>query len=103
MRNVLIALGACALVAASGPAAAGDAAAGKAKAAICGACHGMDGNSINPLWPNLAGQHEAYTVKQLKAFKDGSRKDPVMAPQASMLSDEDMENVAAYFASQKAK
>jgi len=82
---------------------AGDAAAGKAKAAICGACHGPDGNSVNPLWPNLAGQHAAYLVKQLKAFKAGTRKDPLMSPQASLLNDQDMENLAAFFASQKLK
>ena len=82
---------------------AGDAAAGKGKAALCAACHGADGNSVNPLWPNLAGQHAAYLVKQLKAFKAGTRKDPLMSSQASMLNDQDMENVAAFYASQKLK
>jgi cytochrome c553 len=83
--------------------AAGDAAAGKAKSAICGACHGANGNSSNPMWPNLAGQHAPYLVKQLKDFKSGARKDPVMAPMAAPLSDQDMENLGAYFASQKPK
>lgn len=83
--------------------AAGDAAAGKAKSAVCTACHGADGNSTNPLWPKLAGQHAAYMVKQLKDFKSGARKDPVMAPMAAPLSDTDMENLAAYYASQKQK
>ena len=83
--------------------AAGDAAAGKAKSAVCAACHGPDGNSSNPLWPNLAGQHAAYLVKQLKDFKSGARKDPVMAPMAVPLSDKDMENLAAYYSSQKQK
>ena len=83
--------------------AAGDAAAGKSKSAVCGACHGPDGNSSNPMWPNLAGQHAAYLVKQLKDFKSGARKDPVMAPMASPLSDQDMENLAAYYTSQKQK
>ncbi len=83
--------------------AAGDAAAGKSKSAACAACHGPDGNSTNPLWPNLAGQHEAYFVKQLKAFKSGERKDPLMSPMAAGLSQQDMENLAAYYASQKAK
>ena len=83
--------------------AAGDAAAGKAKSAVCGACHGADGNSTNPIWPNLAGQQAPYMVKQLKDFKSGARKDPVMAPMAAPLSDKDMENLAAYFASQKQK
>jgi cytochrome c553 len=83
--------------------AAGDAAAGKAKSVVCAACHGADGNSPNPLWPNLAGQKEAYMLKQLKDFKSGARKDPVMSPMAMPLNDKDMENLAAYFASQKQK
>jgi len=83
--------------------AVGNADTGKSRAAVCSACHGVDGNSNNPLWPKLAGQHAAYIVKQLKAFKSGERKDPVMAPMATPLSDQDMEDVAAYFASQKAK
>jgi cytochrome c553 len=83
--------------------AAGDAKAGQTRAAICAACHGLDGNSNSPEWPNLAGQHTSYIVKQLKAFKAGQRTNPVMAPQAQMLSDQDMEDVAAYFSAQKVK
>ncbi len=83
--------------------AAGDAAAGKTKAASCGACHGRDGNSTNPLWPNLAGQHSAYLVKQLKAFRSGVRKDPLMSPMAAGLSEKDMQDLAAFFAAQKPK
>ncbi len=83
--------------------ATGDAAAGKSKAASCAACHGPGGNSANPLWPKLAGQHAAYLVKQLKAFKSGARKDPLMSPMAAPLSDQDMENLGAYFASEKQK
>ena len=73
--------------------------AGKAKSITCTACHGAEGNSVNPLWPNIAGQHAAYTEAQLHAFKSGKRKDPLMAPQAMMLSDEDVRNVAVYFES----
>jgi len=80
---------------------AADVAAGKAKSATCAACHGAAGISAIPMYPNLAGQKAIYTVKQLKAFKSGTRKDPIMAPMASMLSDVDMENVAAYYASLK--
>ena len=58
------------------PAHAGDPEAGKRKAIVCSACHGPDGNSINPLWPKLAGQHAAYLTKQMKAFRSGERKDP---------------------------
>ncbi len=94
---------ATALLAGGAAQAGGDAAKGKAKAAVCGACHGRDGNSTNPIWPKLAGQHAAYIVKQLKAFKSGARKDPMMSPQAANLSEEDMENLAAYFSSQKPK
>lgn len=104
MRRLFLAAFAGASLILSGAAgAAGDAAAGKAKSAVCAACHGVDGNSSNPLWPNLAGQHAAYTVKQLKSFKSGARKDPVMAPMAVPLSEQDMENLAAFFASQKLK
>ena len=60
--------------------AAGDAEAGKAKSTVCAACHGQNGISASPIWPNLAGQKEAYLVKQIKAFRDGTRKDPSMAP-----------------------
>jgi cytochrome c553 len=80
---------------------AGDAAAGKAAALTCVACHGDKGISNNNLYPNLAGQKDAYTVKQLKAFKDGSRKDPTMNAMAKPLSDKQMEDIAAYFASLK--
>ncbi|UCE88280.1 MAG: cytochrome c4, partial [Pseudomonadota bacterium] len=82
--------------------AAGNAAAGKARAQACAGCHGADGNSANPLWPKLAGQHEKYLTKQLADFKAGkTRKDPVMAGQAAGLSKADMENLAAHYAQQK--
>ncbi|MCF7981018.1 MAG: cytochrome c [Pseudomonadales bacterium] len=76
---------------------AGDVAAGKAKSMLCAACHGADGHSPNDLWPNLAGQKEGYLAKQLKAFRDGNRQDPMMAPMAKPLSDDDIANLAAYF------
>lgn len=81
------------------PAVAGDAAAGKAKAMLCMACHGAAGISPSDLWPNLAGQKEGYLVKQIKAFRDGGRIDPMMAPMVAPLSDTDIENLAAYFSS----
>jgi cytochrome c553 len=85
---------------ATSPAMAADAAAGKAKAAICASCHGPDGHSSNPMWPNLAGQKEQYLAKQIKAFRDGTRKDPLMAPMVAALSDDDIANLAAYYAAQ---
>jgi len=81
--------------------AAGDAAAGKTKSATCAGCHGAVGVSANPLWPNLAGQQSGYLVKQLKAFRDGGRADPMMAPMAKPLSDADIDNLAAYFSTLK--
>ena len=78
---------------------AGDAAVGKSKAALCGACHGPEGISTNDIWPNLAGQKEGYLKKQIKAFRDGTRSDPSMAPMVKNLTDEDIDNLAAYFSS----
>jgi cytochrome c553 len=99
MKKITMALAATVLLSSS--AFAGDAAAGKAKAASCAACHGAEGISAIPMYPNLAGQKEVYLVKQLKAFKDGSRKDPVMSAMAMPLTDADMENLAAHYASLK--
>jgi cytochrome c553 len=79
----------------------GSADAGKAKAAVCAACHGVDGNSLNPEWPSLAGQHETYIVGSLKAFKAGSRKNVLMAGQVAALSEQDMQDLAAYFSTQR--
>lgn len=77
-------------------------AAGKAKyEATCVACHGMSGISIAPIYPNLAGQKQAYLVAQLKAFRDGDRKNPIMQPMAEGLSDTDIANIAAYVATLK--
>jgi len=81
--------------------AAGDVEAGKAKAATCAGCHGADGMSMIPNYPNLKGQKAAYTAKQLKAFRDKTRADPVMAGMASSLTDADIENLAAFYESLK--
>ena len=77
----------------------GSAEAGKARALTCTACHGAEGNSVSPLWPNIAGQNAPYILAQLQAFKDGSRQDPLMSSQAMMLSEDDMANLAVYFES----
>ncbi len=90
-------------MAVTGVQAAGDAAAGKEKSAVCVACHGPDGNSPNPIWPKLAGQHPSYIVKQLQDFKAGKRKNDLMSPMAAPLSEEDVANLAAYFSSQTQK
>lgn len=86
------------LVLASAPQ-AGDADAGKAKAATCVACHGANGISAQPMYPNLAGQKADYLVKSLKGYKDGTRKDRTMGAMAAPLSDTDIDNLAAYYSS----
>lgn len=84
---------------ASTPVKPGDATAGQAKAAVCGACHGMDGNSSDAQYPKLAGQSEQYIVHQLTSFKAGKRQNPIMMGMATPLSEQDMHDVGAYFAS----
>jgi len=81
--------------------AAGDPVAGKAKAGQCAACHGADGNSVNPAWPKLAGQHEKYLVKQLQFFEAGERENATMKPMANVLDAQGREDVSAFYASQK--
>ena len=103
MKHQILATASALILAASAniAIAGGDAAAGKAKAASCNACHGANGISAIPTYPNLAGQKEAYLVKQMKAFKDGTRKDPTMNAMAKPLSDADMANIAAHFSGLK--
>lgn len=87
----------------SGVSAAGDPEAGREKAGVCAACHMMDGNSTNPVWPKLAGQHTQYIIKQLSDYKAGRRENPQMSPMAAGLSEQDMADLAAWFASQSIK
>lgn len=79
----------------------GSVAAGKTKSTTCAACHGPDGNSVTSAWPKLAGQHASYLVRQLHAFQDGDRKEVTMTTFAAQLSDQDILDLAAYYASQK--
>jgi cytochrome c553 len=89
---------------ASEPSKMGDAAKGKAVSATCVACHGADGNSVNPDWPKLAGQGEGYLAKQLADFRSDKRNDPTMTAMAKVIaSDADVKDLAAYYAGQKAK
>ena len=81
----------------------GDAVRGAGKIAACAACHGPRGVAVAPTFPNLAGQSATYLYVQLRAFKDGSRDNAVMKPMASALSDQDMRDVAGYYASQPGK
>jgi cytochrome c553 len=101
MKLQLIALSLISGVLASSLALAeGSAEEGQAKATPCIACHGLNGNSVNPVWPSLAGQHPQYTLKQLQAFKKGERTDPLMTPMSAPLNEDDMEDLAAYYAKQ---
>jgi len=99
MKKLTLALAATVMMAS--PVFAGDAAAGKGKSMMCSACHGAAGISAVPTYPNLAGQKEAYTTKQLKDFKSGKRNDPTMKGMVASLSDADMADLAAYYASLK--
>ena len=101
-KTVLLSTSVALALLASSTYAAGDAAAGKNKSASCAACHGADGNSVNPVWPSIAGQHESYIQNTLQSFKDGTRTDMLMTAQANTLSDEGIADLAAYFATQKA-
>jgi len=100
VRVVIVAV----LIAAAPPvivSADGNAEAGAAKAAICSACHGPNGHSINPLWPNLAGQHASYTFEQVKAIQKGEKRvNPTMQPLVANMADEDIRDIAAYYATQ---
>ncbi len=86
----------------SGPATAGDAKAGQAKAGGCAACHSVDGNSTDAQYPKLAGQHERYIQRMLTNFQSGGRDNPIMMGMAGSLSQQDMRDIGAYFASQHA-
>jgi cytochrome c553 len=80
---------------------AGDPAAGKEKSQPCQACHGVDGNSLTPNFPKLAGQYQDYLLRALMEYKSGARKNPIMSGQVAALSEQDMKDLAAYFAGQK--
>jgi len=79
---------------------AGNAAEGKNKSAVCHACHGETGQSIQPIYPNLGGQHQDFMVRTLKGFRDGSRQNAIMNGFAANLSDADIEDISAWYASQ---
>jgi cytochrome c553 len=79
----------------------GDPAAGKEKAKPCASCHGADGNSMAPNFPKLAGQYEDYLIHTLHAYKSGARQNPIMQGMAAPLSEQDIEDLAAYYSQQK--
>jgi len=101
MNKILTIAALCCLIAVSSlTLAAGDPAAGKQKAVTCAGCHGVDGNSMNGEWPKLAGQHVKYLVKQLQNFKNMERVNNIMNGMAMPLSQQDMEDIAAYYEEQ---
>ncbi len=100
-KIIIVTISYLALFSATTVMAAGNVSAGKSKAAVCAACHGADGNSPSNMFPKLAGQGEAYLVKQLQDFKNETRKNAVMAPMVAALSEQDMADLAAFYASNK--
>lgn len=100
-RQILTVLSAAALLAVSNVATAADAAAGKAKTATCAGCHGANGISMIPIYPNLAGQKAAYLEAQIKAFRDGTRKNATMNAMSKSLTDADAANIAAHYSGLK--
>lgn len=101
MKNYVIAAVTGAALILSGQVMAADIEAGKSKAAeVCASCHGADGNSPAPNFPKIGGQYRTYLEKALKDYKNGSRKDPVMAGMAANLSAADIDNLAFYYSSQ---
>lgn len=106
MKKLTLAVAATVMMAS--PVFAGDAAAGKAKSAMCAACHGVDGNSLVPMYPKIAGQSPNYIAKQLADFKlamtsggKSGRVDPIMGGMAMTLTEQDMADLGAYYASQQ--
>ncbi len=101
MKTLLAFAAACGFLLISTSAVAiGDPEAGQAKSTACIACHGADGNSMMGEWPKLAGQHAGYLAKQLREFRSGERANAIMRGMAAGLSDEDINDLAAFYASQ---
>ena len=104
MNKWLLTVSIALAISASGIQAAGNAEVGQTKSVACGACHGPDGNSpVNPIWPKLAGQHPKYIEKQLKDFKSGARSDATMIGMVAPLNEQDMADLAAFFAGNSVK
>ncbi len=83
--------------------ASGNPTAGQEKSASCQGCHGPDGNSFSPDWPNLAGQNTAYLITQIRDFQSGDRKDPTMSSMVAGLGQKDISDIVAYFSAQAIK
>lgn len=92
-----------ALLVAGSAHAGGDPARGQEKSAPCAACHGTDGNSANPTFPRIAGQYEDYLLHSLRQYKSGERVNQIMIGQVANLNDQDLQDLAAYYAAQDSK
>jgi cytochrome c553 len=102
MTSAMKTIAAAALLALAWPAAAaGDPEVGRKKSAACQACHGANGMSVSPEFPNIAGQHRDYMVAALRHYKNGKRKNPIMQGQVANLSERDIADLAAWFSSQQ--
>jgi cytochrome c553 len=101
LASLLLTLGISVTAQAAGTAVVGDASAGQGKVAMCGACHGADGNSLAPTFPKLAGQGQRYLLKQLHDIKAGKRNVVAMTGMLTNLSEQDLADIAAYFSSQQ--
>ena len=99
--KILTALTSALLLTATGAMAGGDPESGKTKAQTCVSCHGETGMSVTPLYPNLAGQYEDYLVQALTDYRDGDRDNAIMKGFATALTDQDIDDLAAYFSSQE--
>ncbi len=101
LRPFVLVIAGTLLLASSPLAAEGYAEAGKEKAKVCEACHGLDGKSVDPSYPNLAGQYESYLIKALSDYRSGARRNAIMSSFAANLSNQDIEDLAAWYASQE--
>ena len=99
----LLSIGAVLALASTASIASGNIANGKQKATTCFACHGVDGNAVDPQYPRLAGQYNDYLQQTLREYKDGQRNNPIMKGMAATLSNQDIEDISAYFSSLSSK
>jgi cytochrome c553 len=101
MKKILLTISSLIMTTAAVTCFAGNAAKGKELSVTCAACHGVDGNSPASAFPNIAGQYKTYLIHSIKAYQNGERQNPIMAPMVAALSPQDIEDLAAFYSSQK--